>query len=171
MSDTHAHGERKERWSDWPDSHSPGDGEPEFKPLTRAEAQALGDKLPRISPLRVVLMQAVAGLVVAGVTWGVTGNMANGWSALYGAAAVVVPQALMARGLSRQFRVSAGTAAFGFLIWEFVKLLLTIGLLAAAPVVVADLRWPALLVGLIVTLKASWLVLLQRHGPTKKRGE
>ncbi len=41
-----------------------------------------------------------------------------------------------------------------------VKIGLTIAMLFAAPRVVAALSWPAMLLGLIVTMKVVWVVLL-----------
>ena len=40
-----------------------------------------------------------------------------------------------------------------------VKIGLVLAMLYAAPKLVADLSWPAMLVGLVVTMKAVWLVL------------
>ena len=48
------------------------------------------------------------------------------------------------------------------LVWEAVKLALTVLLLALAPRLVAGLSWPGLLLGLVVCLKVYWLALLWR---------
>ena len=85
------------------------DEEAPFKPLTREEAQALSAKHPPVSPWRVVMAQAVAGLVVTLLAYVITGRGEAAWSALYGAAAVVVPGALLARGMTR--RTSRGIRA------------------------------------------------------------
>jgi ATP synthase protein I len=45
----------------------------------------------------------------------------------------------------------------GFFVWEFVKIGLTLAMLLAAPRLVEDLNWPALLAGLVVTMKVVWL--------------
>ncbi|WP_374585430.1 ATP synthase subunit I [Ideonella dechloratans] len=140
-----------------------GDGEPDFKPLTAEEAQALRAKSPPLSPWRVVMVQAMTGLVVAAL-FGLLSSGVAGWSALYGAAVVVLPQAVLARGMGRLPGANLGAAALGFMVWEFVKVALAIGMLVAARYVVHDLRWLALLVGLVVCLKANWLALwLQRR--------
>ena len=86
-----------------------------------------------------------------------------GWSALYGAMAVVVPGALFLRGLMSQFSsLNAATAGFGFFVWEAMKISVSVGMLMLAPRLVTDLDWLAMLIGLIVTLKVYWLALLVR---------
>jgi ATP synthase protein I len=142
----------------------PAEGsEDAFKPLSREQAEALRAKHPPISPWRMVMAQAVAGLVVAGVVWLVTGRGGAVVSALYGAAAVVVPGALFVRGMtSRLSRASPGAAVFGFLIWELLKIAVAVAMLVAAARVIPDLSWPALLVAMVVCLKVNWLALLWR---------
>jgi len=77
--------------------------------------------------------------------------------------AVVFPAALFARGLmSRVTLVNPGAAVFGFFLWEMVKIALTVAMLFAAPRLVTDLSWPAMLVGLVVTMKVYWVALLVR---------
>lgn len=139
-----------------------------FTPLTAEQAQALREKNPPLSPWRVVAGQVLVGLLVALVAWGLTGRRSVGWSAAYGALAVVIPAVLFARGLMSQFSsVNAMTAGFGFFVWEAVKIAVSVGMLFAAPRLVADLDWLAMLIGLIVTLKVYWLALLMR--PKQKR--
>jgi ATP synthase protein I len=76
--------------------------------------------------------QVVVGLVTAVVAWVITGKANVGWSAGYGALAVVIPAAIFARGLTgRISSLNAGTAAFGFLLWEMVKIALTVAMLMA----------------------------------------
>ena len=132
-----------------------------FKPLTRDEAQQLREANPSVSPWRVLAGQAVVGVLVACAAWGLTGRQSAAWSAWYGSLAVVVPGALFARGLmSRVSSVNPGAAVAGFFVWEMVKIGLVIAMLFAAPRLVSDLSWPAMLVGLVVTMKVVWLVLL-----------
>ena len=77
--------------------------------------------------------------------------------------AVVIPAALFVRGLRSQFSsMNAATAAFGFFVWEAIKIAVSVGMLFAAPRLVADLDWLALLIGLVVTLKVYWVALLLR---------
>lgn len=131
-----------------------------FKPLSAQEAQALRERYPSVSPWRVVAWQAVVGVVVAGAAWALTGQRNIGWSAAYGALAVVVPAIIFARGLTGRFSsLNAGTAAVGFMAWEMVKIIVSIALLAMAPKWVSALSWPALLIGLVVTMKVYWVAL------------
>ncbi len=143
-----------------------GADEPDFKSLTKQEAQALRLRDPAVSPWWIVGLQCVAGLVVALVAWGVSGKASVGLSAAYGALAVIIPAALFARGLMSRFSsINAGTASFGFFLWEAVKLVVALVMLAMAPKLIADLSWLAMLAGLFVTLKMYWLALLKRPKP------
>ena len=146
-----------------PDAHE----EPPFRQLSAAEAQRLREEHPPVSPWRVVAGQMVVGLVVALAAWGLTGRQNVGWSAGYGASAVVIPAAVFARGLTGRFSsLNAGTAAFGFMLWEMVKIALTVAMLVVAPRWVSGLSWPALLVGLVLTTKVYWLALA--YAPRRK---
>lgn len=137
------------------------DLEEDYKPLTAEEAQRLRDRKPLISPWRVIAIQVVAGLLVALAAWGLTGRQNLGWSAGYGALAVVLPAAVFARGLTGRFAsLNPGAAVFGFFLWEMVKLALTMAMLIAAPRLVVALSWPAMLIGLVVTMKATWVAVM-----------
>ena len=95
--------------------------------------------------------------------WALTGRQNAGWSAGDGALAVVIPAARFARGLtSRVSSGNAGAAVFGFFRWEAGKIALTVAMLFAAPRLVTDLSWPAMLVGLVVTMKVYWVALVWR---------
>jgi len=48
--------------------------------------------------------------------------------------------------------------------WELVKIALTVAMLAAAPRLVPELSWLALLAGMVMTMKAYWIALLARSG-------
>ena len=140
-----------------------------FKPLTAEEARRLREQNPPVSPWWVVAGQALVGLVVALAAWALTGRQNVGWSAGYGALAVVIPAAIFARGLTGRFSsLNAGTAAVGFMLWEMVKIASSIALLAAAPRLVPELSWPALLVGLVLTMKVYWVALLYRPGARRQ---
>jgi len=132
-----------------------------FKRLTREEAQALKDKHPSVSPWRVVAAQAAAGLVCAVIVWAITQRNSAAWSALYGAAATVLPSALLARGMTRGTRGVVAAAA-GFMFWEMLKIGVAIAMLVIAAKVVPDLNWPALLITMVVCMKVNWLALLWR---------
>ncbi len=145
------------------------DDEFPYQPLSAAEAQALREQNPPVSPGRVVAWQAVMGTVLALVGWGLTGQQNIGWSVAYGALAVVVPAIIFARGLTGRFSsLNAGTAAVGFMAWEMVKIAVSIALLAMAPRWVSELSWPALLAGLVLTMKVYWVALAFRPSPRPK---
>ena len=142
--------------------------ESDFKPLTAQEAEQWRSRNPPISVWKVVAGQALVGALVALVAWVLTGRASVGWSAAYGAVAVVVPAGLFARGLFRRKASSDPRAAMlGFFGWEIAKIVLTVALLAAAPRLVPDLSWMALLVGMVVAMKTYWVALLVRPGVRK----
>ncbi len=140
----------------------------DFKPLTAQEAQQWRSRNPPVSMWKVVAGQALVGMLVALVAWVLTGRTEVGWSAAYGALAVVAPAALFARGLSRQMAsANAGASMAGFFGWEIAKIVFTIALLAAAPWVVPGLVWLALLAGMVITMKTYWVALMVRSGVRK----
>ena len=144
----------------------------EYKPLTADEARELRAKNPSVSPWRVVAGQLVVGLVVALAIWGLTGRQNLGWSAAYGAIAVVIPAAVFARGLTGRFSsLNPGTAVVGFFLWEMVKMALSLAMLFAAPRLITALSWPAMLVGLVVTMKAAWLAVMFSPRRRQQRDE
>lgn len=132
--------------------------EPDFKPLTAEQARQWRESNPLLSPWRIVGWQAAAGALVAALAWVLSGRPEVAWSAGYGALAVVVPAALMVRGLSRQAGV-AGAALAGFFVWELVKVVLTVAMLLAAPRLVPGLSWLALLAGFVVAMKVYWVAM------------
>jgi ATP synthase protein I len=139
------------------------DGAEDFRPLTAEEVKQLRLQQPLLSVWRVVLAQVLVGLAVSALTWLLTGRVSAAWSAAYGALSVVVPAALFARGItSKTSSINSGAAVFGFLLWEMVKIGLTIAMLFAAIKLVKDLSWPAMLVGLVVTMKVYWVVFAWR---------
>jgi len=133
------------------------------KPLTREQAQDLRTRQPSLSPWRVVGAQAALGGVLALLVVLITGRQEWAWSVLYGAATVVLPGALMARGMtSKLSSTSPGASAVSFMVWQFVKIGVSIAMLALAPTLVQSLSWPALLVGLVLCMKVYVLALLWR---------
>lgn len=119
-----------------------------------------------MSPWRVIAVQAAVGIVVALLARLITGRAEVGWSLLYGSATVVVPGALMARGMtSKLSSMAPGTSAVSFMLWEFVKIGVSLAMLVIANKIVQPLVWPALLVGLVVCTKVYWVALLWRRRP------
>lgn len=142
--------------------------EEQFKSLTRDEAQAVRESNPSFSLWAVLAGQAATGAFTALLAWALTGQARMGWSAGYGALAVVVPAALFARGLSRQKSAAHGNAALvGFFVWEIIKIVVTVAMLFAVPRLMADVSWPALLVGFVVTMKVYWGAMWFR--PARKK--
>jgi ATP synthase protein I len=155
--------ERSASWADWDDEVD----KPLFKALTREEAQALAAKNPAVSPWRVIAVQAAVGGMTAALAWLVMGESSYFWSALYGAVTVVVPGALMARGMtSRLSSMSPGVSAVSFMSWEMVKIGVSVALLVGAPRLVPQLSWPALLVALVLCIKVYWVALAWRGRKT-----
>lgn len=125
--------------------------------MTAEEVRQWRSAHPAVSPWWVIVWQVVAGVALALVASLWAGKVA-GISAAYGALAVVFPAALMVRGLQRQRGVAQpGAAMLGFVIWESVKVALTVAMLLAAPKVVPSLSWLALVVGFVVTMKVYWV--------------
>lgn len=157
-----------------PDNKRPDNGRPDpwidedteapsFRPLTREEAQALIAREPPLNPWRVVRVQALVGVLAAGLAGLVFGSKVVGWSLLYGAATAVVPGALMARGMtSRLSSVSPGASAVSVMLWEMVKIAVSVVMLMLAPKLVQPLSWLALLAGLVLCMKVYWVALLWR---------
>jgi ATP synthase protein I len=137
------------------------------KALSRSEVQALLARQPTLSPWRVVRAQAVVGAGAAALGYALTQRQEMGWSALYGAACAVVPNALMARGMtSRLSSLSPSVSAVSFMLWEFGKIGVAVAMLALASRLGPLLSWPALLVALAICLNVHWVALLWRGQKT-----
>lgn len=120
---------------------------------------------PVVSPWWVVIGQIGLGILAALVAWWLFGG-AVALSVVCGVLAAVIPAALFARGLTSQFAAAnPGAAVMSFFVWEFVKILVTISVLFAAHRLVNDLSWPAMLVGLVLSLKVYWLALAFKRKP------
>ncbi len=142
--------------------------ESDFKPLSAEQAQVWRQSHKVLSVWRVIAIQVAVGALMALLLGLVSGKTHWGWSAAYGALAVVLPAVLFARGMNRQkFAQSGGSAMAGFFVWELVKIVLTVAMLAAAPRVVAQLSWLALLAGMVVTMKTYWIALMVQSGVRK----
>ena len=51
------------------------------------------------------------------------------------------------------------------MLWEMVKIGLSVGMLILAPSLIADLSWPALLAGLIFTIKVYFVAAIVKSKP------
>lgn len=135
-----------------------------FEPLTAEQAVLVRSKLGRTSslmtPWRLIALQIVMGGVAAAVAWGVSGEMRMVQSVAYGALATVVPAGVFAWGvMRRQGPRGVISAGLRFFVWEAAKVALTVAMLFAAPAVVVNVSWLALLAGFVVTMKVYWLAI------------
>ena len=132
----------------------------DFEPLTAEQAQALRAQYPVLSPWWIILGQALIGLCLALVA-GLWGGAQIALSVGYGVLTVVMPAMLFARGVRGRFAsLNPGSAMIGFFLWELMKLIVTIVMLVLAPKFVVALSWPAMLVGLVLTMKVYWVALV-----------
>lgn len=105
------------------------------------------------------------GLLAGLISWVAAGSVA-GASALIGAGAYFVPNALFALRLFVGLRGHKSASPFTFFMGQGFKLLSTILLLALAAYYGRDgLVWPALLFGLVCVLKGYVLLLAFRKLP------
>lgn len=148
------------------DSELDEDALPPVSPLTREEAQALLERQPSFTVWQALASQAVVGLLVALIWGALAASQAAFLSALYGGVVVVVPNALMARGV---FGRRAGRSVGGLLVWEVLKLCLSGALLVLAPVVLRPIDWVALLVTMVLCLKSIAVALFIQQRRTKNR--
>ena len=133
-----------------------------FKPLTRAQADAFRRAHPALSPWRVIAAQLALGIVAAAVAGLVAGPIGAA-SALYGAAVVVVPGMLMARGATSPLSsLSPVVSAVSMLGWAFMKIIASVAMLVLASRIVPGLIWPALLASMVLCMQSYWFALLWR---------
>jgi ATP synthase protein I len=133
-----------------------------FKPFTRAEAEAFRRDHPVLSPWRVIAAQLVLGAVAAAVA-GLAAGPIGAISALYGAAVVAIPGALMARGATSPLSsLSPLISAVSMLGWAFVKMAASVALLVLASRIVPGVLWPVLLASMVLCMVSYWFALLCR---------
>src|SRR6218665_133182 len=154
--------------------------ESDFEPLTAQQAQewrkhqwGWRKHQAPLSVGRLLAAQAMVGMLVALLAWGLTGRAVAGWAAACGALAGALPAALFARaglrptagggppggGLGCEGGVEGGGVVLGFVGWELAKIMLTLALLAAAAQWVPGLSWVALLGGMASAMKMYWVAL------------
>ena len=100
-----------------------------------------------------VVLQAVATLLAGMITWLVWGP-AHAVSLVAGGGSIVVPNALLALRLKSS---APRQAPVVLMVGEFIKVGLSVLLLWLSYRVIADLSWGALIVGVVVALKALLL--------------
>lgn len=110
--------------------------------------------------VRALVAQALMAVLAAAISWFFFG-LAAGASALLGAGAYFVPNALFALRLLLGYMGVKPVAAAGFLAGELIKLASSVLLLVAVVFMAqAWLVWPALLFGLVCVLKGYVLLLM-----------
>mgnify|MGYP001159353241 CR=1 FL=1 len=108
----------------------------------------------RLQLIAITIAVALAGMLVGG-----RGSV----SAANGGGAVVIPNLLFALRLMAASANRAGVATAGvFIVYEFLKLALTLVLLAVAIALYADLNWPSMLLSMAITLQVNFLALAKR---------
>jgi ATP synthase protein I len=136
-----------------------------FRSWNAQEAAQLRRIQPVISPWRVVRWMLMVS-VVLGLLALAAFDAATALSTAYGGLCVVIPAAILARGMTSPLsRMNAVSGAFAFMLWEMVKIGLSIGMLVLAPNLIAGLNWPALLVGLILTMKVYFVAAIVKPKP------
>ena len=131
----------------------------DFTPLSAQEAKVWREKYgwSFVSIWQIVVLQIVVGCVLTAICWAIADDLKMVRSVAYGSLVVVLPSVVFARGVRR---ASASSGFRVFLIWELVKLILSVALLLMAPKLVADVDWLALLLSMIVVTKTYWVALL-----------
>ena len=142
-------------------------------PLTADQARQWRERYPQMPVSRALAMQVVTGVVVVVAAWVLTGKAEVARSAAYGALVGVLPAALAAKGTARWAAPGfpPGAALAGFLLWEAVKVILAVGMLMAAPKILGAPNWPALLIGLVLTIKVYWVGLLLAQSMKSRQGQ
>jgi len=133
----------------------------EFVAMTADQAQKFRRENPSLSPWSVVVGQFLVGMTAASLAWLLTQQREIAVSVACGAIAITLPAAVFARGLMGRFAsLSIASAVTSFFLWELVKIVMTVTIMLLAYRWVSDLNWPAMLVGLVVTMKVYWLASL-----------
>lgn len=126
--------------------------------LTEAERTILRRQAVR-DLLHAIIVQVAVSIVVAVLAYVVSGSAA-GLSALAGAAAYVIPNALFAFRLILSVQKPGGANPATFFFGEFFKIAVAVVFIVAAAKFGREwLVWPAFLAGLVCALKSQWLVL------------
>lgn len=144
-------GSGPDRWDDGRDE--------EFPPLSAEQARQWRLRQPRLRLWRVPVAQALAGGSVALLMAVLGGRLALGWSAAFGALAVIVPTVFFLYR-TRRLAPHAGLALLNLVVSEFLKILWVVILLLLAPWLVPSLSWPALLAGMVAALATYGLLPL-----------
>ncbi len=109
--------------------------------------------------IRLQLIAIIIAVALAGLLAGGRGSV----SAAIGGGVVVLPNFLFALRLMAASANRAGVTRAGlFIFYEFLKLALTLVLLAVAIKLYTDLNWPSMLLSMAITLQVNFLALAKR---------
>jgi ATP synthase protein I len=109
---------------------------------------------------RLVFLQFMTTFAAAAIAGWIAGWPAA-FSTLLGGLSCVVPNALFAMRLFFNARKGGQANPMSFFIGEFIKIALTVALLAATAWLYRDLNWLALIAGFIVALKSYFIILFR----------
>jgi ATP synthase protein I len=130
----------------------------EIRTLNKDEALLVKAANPMLNLWSVVIWQAVVALLIGLLGLVLTQQKNTLYSMLWGGLCVVIPSGLFARGMTRgKGFESLKLGLSNFLVWELLKIALSIAMLVMASRVVSDLSWLALVASFIVVTKVYWL--------------
>lgn len=135
-----------------------------FGPLDFEQAQLVIQGLRKsaslLSPGRLILLQLLVGVFATVFAYLSFFDGLVAMSVAYGAMAVVLPASVFAWGLRRSDGAkSPWLASASFFIWEVVKVGLTVVIMFAAPALMPNVNWLALVAGFVVTMKVYWVAI------------
>ena len=107
----------------------------------------------------------IAAVAVLMLGAGVWAGWESAWFVMLGGAAAIIPNALFAVRLMMHRKRPPESYLVVFFLWEFVKIGLTGLLLYWVVRTQTDIRWLALLIGLIVALTAPLFALAFERSP------
>jgi ATP synthase protein I len=146
-----------QQWEQWEDKQE----ESYPTPWSQEQVEAWRIKNPSQSPWQLIRFQLAALIVMVLLTAMLDATRSVMISVAYGGLCVVVPAVLFWRGVrQRRDGEDIRKRMIKFVVWELAKIVLTIAMLIAAPKLIAELNWLALVASFVVTMKLSWLALL-----------
>ncbi len=141
------------QWDDEPEDIHPA-------PWSQEQADTWRKTNPSLSPWRLIVLQIAALIVVVLLLVMMSAPGSIVLSVAYGGGCVVVPAAMFWRGVrERKAGEDIRNRMMKFVVWELAKIALTIAMLFAAPKLIKELNWLALVASFVVTMKLSWLAL------------
>ena len=150
-------------------------GTPHAPPLTPQQASLVLVRVKRLSLLTVVLAQLIIGSVCIAVVAGLYGGGWLFWPSVTSAGCavgvVVIPALLVFAGLHwnrSRFPFSPTALLFSFVIWQSIKVALSLLLLGLIVTLMPQLDWLVFLIVLVVCFKAQW-VAVWLSGSKRKR--